>query len=131
MFNSHRKADHPILPLILNRWSPRAMTGEEIDDALILSLFEAARWAPSCYNNQPWKFLYAKKGTSHFNTFFSFLVDFNKSWCEKAALLGVIAAETLFEKNKKPSITHALDTGAAWENLALEGNSRNLVVHGM
>lgn len=131
MFNSHRKSDHPIQPLLLNRWSPRAMTGEAIEDEIILSLFEAARWAPSCYNSQPWKFLYAKNGTPHFSTFFSFLVDFNKAWCEKAALLGVIASETLFERNKKPSITHALDTGAAWENLALEGNSRNLVVHGM
>lgn len=131
MFNSHRKPDHPIQPLLLNRWSPRAMTGESLDDELILSLFEAARWAPSSYNNQPWRFLYGKTGTPHFATFFNFLVDFNKAWCEKAALLGVIASTTLFERNQKPSTTHALDTGAAWENLALEGNSRNLVVHGM
>lgn len=131
MLNSHRKADHPIQELLLNRWSPRAMTGESIDDETIQSLFEAARWAPSSYNNQPWRFLYAKKDTPHFAKFFNLLVDFNKAWCEKSALLGVIAAETTFEKNKKPSVTHALDTGAAWENLALEGNSRNLVVHGM
>lgn len=131
MFNSHRKADHPIQPLILNRWSPRAMTGEPLDDETILSLFEAARWAPSCYNNQPWRFIYAKTGTPHFSKFFNFLVEFNQLWCDKASLLGVIASETLFEKTKKPSITHAFDTGAAWENLALEGNFRNLVVHGM
>ncbi|MBX7065807.1 MAG: nitroreductase family protein [Parachlamydiales bacterium] len=131
MFDSHRKADHPITPLILNRWSPRSMTGETIPDDTIMSLFEAARWAPSSYNNQPWRFLYAKRNTPHFAVFFDLLIDFNKLWCEKAALLGVIASEKIFEKTKKPSVTHALDTGAAWENLALEGNSRNLVVHGM
>lgn len=131
MFDSHRKADHPIQPLILNRWSPRSMSGEPISDEELMALFEAARWAPSCYNSQPWRFLYAKRNTPHFAVFFDLLVDFNKSWCENAAVLGVIASETIFERNKKPSVTHALDTGAAWENLSLEGNARNLVVHGM
>lgn len=131
MHNSGRKADHSIHPLLLNRWSPRAMTGEPITQEELMSLFEAARWAPSSYNNQPWRFLYAKKGTPHFDTFFDLLVEFNKSWCKKAAVLGVVLSEKIFEKTKKPSITHALDTGAAWENLALEGNGRNLVVHGM
>lgn len=131
MFETQRKADHPIQPLILNRWSPRSMTGEPISDKELMSLFEAARWAPSSYNNQPWRFLYAKRDTPHFTTFFDLLVDFNKSWCDKAALLGVIASQTLFEKTKKPSATHSLDTGAAWQNLALEGHARNLVVHGM
>ncbi len=131
MFESFRKADYPIQPLILNRWSPRSMSGEPISDQELMPLFEAARWAPSSYNNQPWRFLYAKRETPHFATFFNLLVDFNKSWCEKAAILGVIVSEKIFEKTKKPSVTHALDTGAAWENLALEGNARNLVVHGM
>ncbi|MBU6382904.1 MAG: nitroreductase family protein [Verrucomicrobia bacterium] len=131
MFDSKRKPDHPIQPLILNRWSPRSMSGEPIPNETIEALFEAARWAPSSYNNQPWRFLYGKKGSPHFPLFFDLLTDFNKLWCEKAALLGVIASEKIFEKTKKPSITHAFDTGAAWENLALEGNARNLVVHGM
>ncbi len=131
MLDTHRKADHPIHPLILNRWSPRAMTGEELSPSELLSLFEAARWAPSSYNNQPWRFLYARKNTPHWNLFFDLLVDFNKGWCQKASVLGVIASHKIFEKNKKASATHAYDTGAAWENFALEGNSRNLVVHGM
>jgi nitroreductase len=127
----HRKADHPIHPIILNRWSPRAMSGEKISEGELMSLFEAARWAPSSYNNQPWRFLYAKRETSHWPKFFDLLIDFNKMWCEKAALLGVVISEKIFEKTKKPSATHSLDTGAAWENLALEGTSRGLVVHGM
>jgi len=126
-----RKPDHPIHPLILNRWSPRAMTGEGLAENEILSLFEAARWAPSSYNNQPWRFLYAKRDSNHWSKFFDLLVDFNKLWCEKAGLLGLIISHKIFEKNNKLSTTHSLDAGAAWENLALEGTSRGLVVHGM
>ena len=126
-----RQADHPILPLILNRWSPRAMTGEAIPDETLLSLFEAARWAPSSYNAQPWRFIYAKRNTKHFDVFMDFLIEFNQGWCKNAAVLGVSVARKTFEHNNKPSITHAYDAGAAWENLALEGSHRGLVVHGM
>jgi nitroreductase len=131
MNDSHRKADHPINPLILNRWSPRAMSGESLNDGVLLSLFEAARWAPSSANNQPWRFLYAKRETVHWDKFFNLLVPPNQVWCTNAAVLGVIVSLKLFEKSQKPSVTHSLDAGAAWENLALEGNSRDLVVHGM
>lgn len=131
MKDAHRKPDYPIHPLILNRWSPRAMTGQELSDAELMPLFEAARWAPSSYNNQPWRFLYAKRNTPHWEKFFDLLIDFNKGWCDKAAVLGVITSLKVFEKNKKPSPTHSLDAGAAWENLALEGTHRDLVVHGM
>ena len=126
-----RKSDYPVHSLILNRWSPRAMTGEEISDAEWHSLLEAARWAPSSYNAQPWRFLFAKRNTSHWKTFFDLLVDFNKQWCEKAAVLGVSLSRKTFEKTNKPSPTHAYDAGAAWENLCLEGTHRGLVVHGM
>ncbi|MBI5272548.1 MAG: nitroreductase family protein [Chlamydiia bacterium] len=126
-----RKPDYPIHPLILNRWSPRSMTGEPLADEELLPLFEAARWAPSSYNAQPWRFLYAKRNTPYWDRFFSLLVDFNKEWCAKAAVLGLVFARKTFEINNKPSVTHAFDTGAAWENLCLEGTSRGLVVHGM
>lgn len=131
MLESRRKSDYPIHSLILNRWSPRSMSGEKITEEELMPLFEAARWAPSSYNNQPWRFLYAKRETPHWPKFFDLLIDFNKGWCDKAAILGLIISEKIFEKTKKLSITHSFDTGAAWENLALEGNSRNLVVHGM
>ncbi|MDE3045647.1 MAG: nitroreductase family protein [Verrucomicrobiota bacterium] len=128
---NERKSDHPINPLILNRWSPRAMTGDALPEEVILSLFEAARWAPSSYNAQPWRFIYAKRNTAAFQTMIDLMVDFNKLWAPKAGLLGVIIARKTFQHNNNPSRTHAFDTGAAWENLALEGNSRGLVVHGM
>lgn len=126
-----RKAEHSIDPLLLHRWSPRAMTGEPLDQETINSLFEAARWAPSSYNNQPWRFIYAKRDTPSFSKFFDLLVPFNQQWTHKAALLAVIASRKTFETNNKPSPTHAFDTGAAWENLCLEGSRRSLVVHGM
>jgi nitroreductase len=127
----HRKADHPILPLILNRWSPRAMSKEPLADEEIFSLFEAARWAPSSYNNQPWRFIYARRGTSAFARFLKWLVPFNQTWASQAALLVVIISRKNFEHNEKPSVTHAFDTGAAWENICLEAVSRDLAVHGM
>lgn len=127
----HRKPDHPIHPLILERWSPRAMSGESLSDEELFPLFEAARWAPSSYNAQPWRILYVKRDTKYWDRLFNLLVDFNKRWCDQAAILGLIFSRTTFEKNNKPSHTHAFDTGAAWENLCLEGTSRGLVVHGM
>ena len=70
-----RKSKYEINPLILHRWSPRSMTGEELDGDTIMSLFEAARWAPSSYNNQPWRFIYAKRNTLHWNKLFNLLAE--------------------------------------------------------
>jgi nitroreductase len=127
-----RQSTYNINPLILNRWSPRSMTDEELDDDTIMSLFEAARWAPSSYNNQPWRFIYAKRNTpQHWNKLFNLLAEPNKAWTKNAALLVVVISGKNFEYNEKYSITHQYDTGAAWENLALEASSRGLVAHGM
>jgi nitroreductase len=125
-----RQSSYQINPLILHRWSPRSMTGEELDDDTIMSLFEAARWAPS-YNNQPWRFIYAKRNTAHWDKLFNLLAEPNKIWTKNAAVLIVVVARKNFEHNEKYSITHQFDAGAAWENLALEASSRGLVVHGM
>ncbi|HEV7736944.1 MAG TPA: nitroreductase family protein, partial [Chlamydiales bacterium] len=73
-----RQPDYPINPLILNRRSPRAMTGESLSDDELMPLFEAARWAPSSYNGQPWRFLYVKRETPHWNTLFDLLVEGNR-----------------------------------------------------
>lgn len=128
---SSRKSTFPINPLILNRWSPRAMTGEDLDNEEIMSLFEAARWAPSSYNNQPWRFIYAKRNTEHWERMFSLLAEGNKSWAKNSGLLVVVITRKNFEFNEKPARTHQFDAGSAWENLALEAFSRGLVAHGM
>lgn len=126
-----RNADYPIDSLFLDRWSPRAMSGEEIAEEELLSLFEAARWAPSSYNNQPWRILYARRNTIHWPLFFDLLVDFNKTWVKKAAALVVFISKTTFDHNGEPSVTHSFDTGACWQNFALQATLKHLVVHGM
>ncbi|MCH9634526.1 MAG: hypothetical protein S4CHLAM7_12790 [Chlamydiae bacterium] len=127
----YRHPNYPIHNLLLNRWSPRIMSGEEMSEDEFLPLFEAARWAPSSYNAQPWRFLYAKKSSPHWKTFFDLLVPANQEWAEKAALLVVLTSKTHFERNGKPSITHSFDAGAAWMSLALEGAHRDYVIHAM
>lgn len=126
-----RTADHPIDNLFLDRWSPRAMTGEAIPQEELVVLFEAARWAPSSYNNQPWRILYAGRDSKHWAIFFGLLVEFNQSWAKDAGALVLFISRTHFDFNGEPSVTHSFDTGAAWENLALQGWLKGLVVHGM
>lgn len=126
-----RTAEHPIDEIFLNRWSPRAMTGEAIAKQDLMALFEAARWAPSSYNNQPWRILYAVRDSKHWPTFVGLMVEVNQSWAKNAAALVVFISRTHFDFNGKPSVTHSFDTGAAWENLALQGWLKGLVVHGM
>ena len=79
----------------------------------------------------PWRFIYAKRNTLHWNRFFNLLVELNKVWAKNAAVLVVAVSRKKFEYNEKYSITHQYDAGAAWENLALEASSRGLVAHGM
>jgi nitroreductase len=125
-----RKPEQDINEVFTNRWSPRAMSGQEIDEKTLLTLFEAARWAPSANNNQPWRFIYARRNTKHWDTFFNLLAEGNQVWAKNAAVLIVVISKTTFE-NGKPSITHSFDTGAAWVSLALQGSQSGLVVHGM
>jgi nitroreductase len=126
-----RKPDHPIEPLLLDRWSPRAMSGEGISSEELMILFEAARWAPSSFNAQQWRALYGRRDTPHWQTFFDLLVEGNKPWAKNAAVLVVFISRRNFEYNNEPSVTHSYDAGAAWENFALQGFREGLVVHGM
>jgi len=126
-----RKSAYGVNHMILNRWSPRSFSGEDISDQDLFALFEAARWAPSSYNNQPWRFIYAKRNSKHWDTILNLLVDFNKQWCANASALVVIISKKIFDYNGKPSVTHQFDSGAAWENLALQATSQGLITHAM
>ena len=125
-----RKPEQNINELFLNRWSPRAMSGEEIDEATLFSLFEAAKWAPSSNNNQPWRFIYSRRNTKNWTTFFNLLAEGNQGWAKNAAVLIVVISKTTFD-NGNNARTHSFDAGAAWENFALQGLLMGLVVHGM
>lgn len=125
-----RTPEHPIDEEFPHRWSPRAMSGDAVSQDDLERLFEAARWAPSSNNNQPWRFLYARAGTPAFETFFNLLVPQNQVWCKQAGALLCIVSRNTFD-NGSESRTHSFDTGAAWMSLALQGQKQNLVTHGM
>lgn len=126
-----RVAAYPIQELILNRWSARAMSGQAISKEELLSLFEAARWAPSSYNSQPWRFVYGMRETATWDRLFNLLAPVNQTWCVRGAVLILVLSRTRFAYNNEPSRTHSFDTGAACENLALQACAQGLVVHGM
>jgi nitroreductase len=125
-----RTPDYEIDPQFVQRWSPRAMSGQAVSETEIMRLFEAARWAPSSGNSQPWRFVYGLAGTPHFDRLFDLLVEANRSWCVRAGALVVALSKAKLD-NGNPLRTHSYDTGAAWMSLALEGQSLGLVVHGM
>ena len=125
-----RQPEYDVNEIFVNRWSPRAMSGEEITEAALFPLLEAARWAPSSNNNQPWRFLYARRNTPYWDTFFNLLAETNQIWAKNAAVLLVVISKTTFDSGK-PSRTHSYDAGAAWGSLALQGSQSGLVVHGM
>jgi nitroreductase len=128
---NERVASYPISDIFLKRSSPRAMSGESITQDQLMTLLEAARWAPSSYNEQPWRFIYAHRQTPEWQQLFDLLVPFNQGWVKNAAALVLFVSCKNFEKNKKYSPTHSFDTGAAWMSFSLQGSLQGLVVHGM
>lgn len=125
-----RTSEHEIHPLILGRWSPRAMNGEAIEPALLARLLEAARFAPSGGNLQPWRFVYGLRGSAHFDRLFALLDAGNQAWCVRAGALLVLLSNGV-RANGKPNRTASFDAGAAWMAFALQGSSLDLVVHAM
>jgi nitroreductase len=121
---------HPIDPLFTRRWSPRAMSGAPLTRAQLLPLLEAARWAPSGGNGQPWRFAFALSGTPHFERYLATLVPGNREWCVRAGALVLLAAKVVRDDGQ-PSPLAPFDSGAAWMGLALQGTLSGLVVHAM
>lgn len=126
-----RSSRYGVASLILNRWSPRAISDEALDNKELMALFEAAHFAPSSFNNQPWRFIYARKGSKAWQDMFDSMVEFNQSWAKNAPVLVVVVSKLTFDFNGQPSRTHSFDTGSAWQNLALQGTAQGLVVHGL
>lgn len=130
-----RQADYPIDPQFLNRWSPRAFDSVEMSEETALTILEAARWAPSAYNAQPWRFVYARRGTPAWNSLLGLLNEFNRAWAEKASLLMVVLSRTVMvppgATEAVPAPTHSLDTGSAWGYLALQASLSGWHAHGM
>lgn len=127
----NRKADYPIDDLYLERWSSRAFSNETVDEDLLFSLFEAARWAPSAANIQPWRFVYAQTEEDR-ERFLTFINDGNVTWCKEAPVLVAVIAHMHFdEETSDVNPTHAFDAGTAWGYLSLEATRKGLLTHGM
>ncbi len=126
-----RNPEYKVLDLIVNRWSARAMSGETISKIELMSLFEAARWAPSAFNNQPWRFIYVTRDSKNWPGALDLLKEGNKIWAQNGAVLILIFSYKYFDFNDKSSKTHSFDTGAAVENLALQAYFMDLVAHAM
>ncbi len=129
-----RTADYPIAPLFLDRWSPRGFTGEAISDTDLFTILEAARWAPSSSNLQPWRFLYAKRDAPDWPLFLGPISDGNKLWAkDTAVLVAVISRRTRQPKEGPPieSYSHSFDAGAAWACLALQASLIGWAAHAM
>jgi nitroreductase len=126
-----RRAHHPVNALFVDRWSPRAMSGEAITATELMHLFEAARWAPSSYNAQPWRMLYAPRNSAEWPMFLNLLSESNKAWARNAGALVLFVSKKINDRTGQPSVTHSFDTGAAWAFFALQGHLSGYAVHGM
>jgi nitroreductase len=125
-------SQHPIHDLLAHRWSPRAFADKAIEPAVLRSLFEAARWAPSSNNEQPWAYVVATKdATESFDRILGTLVEFNQNWAKHAPVLAIAVAALAFAKNGAPNRNALYDVGAATAFLSLEATSRGLFVHQM
>lgn len=125
-------SDYPIHELIQRRYSPRAFAPAEVSDADLASLIEAARWAPSCMNEQPWRFVVASRADPWaFSALLSCLDESNRRWADQAGALAFAIAKKTFTRNGKPNAYARYDTGQAVALLSVEATSRGLVVHQM
>jgi nitroreductase len=126
------KVGHPVLELIRKRWSPCVFSEKPVEHEKLLSLFEAARWAPSCYNEQPWSMILgiAGEGEAH-GKILSCLVDANVLWAQHAPVLGLTVSRLAFARNGKPN-RHAIhDVGLAMGVLVIQATALGLNVHQM
>jgi nitroreductase len=132
--NAQKQAtpNHPIHELIARRWSPYAFADRPVSDADLRSLFEAARWAASSYNEQPWSYIVAAKGDKDaFERLLSCLVEPNQSWAKAAPVLALGCTNLHFARNNKPNSVAVHDLGLASATLTLEAAVRGLYVHQM
>lgn len=130
-----RASTRAVDSLFLDRWSPRAFDSSAIPQDDLDTLFEAACWAPSAFNYQPWRFLYAHRDGADWQRFVELLLPFNQSWVQNAGALVFILSDTLIaapgSTDAKPSHSHSFDAGAAWALLALQATRLGYHTHGM
>ena len=131
---NNRTSEFDVDPMFLERWSPRAFTGEAMPGDVLMTLFEAARWAPSAFNGQPWRFVYAHRETADWDRLFDLLIPYNQAWVKNASVVMFIISDRFRRaegRDPTPLRTHSFDTGAAWAYLALQASRMGWAAHGM
>jgi len=128
---THRTPDYPVEPLLVKRWSPYALSGEPITQEQLMTILDAVRWAPSSYNEQPWRVIYALRDTPQWQPLFDLLVEPNQAWAKHAAALFLFATKKTFTRGGKPNPVAVYDCGSAWQNFALQTTALGLYAHGM
>jgi nitroreductase len=132
MSDKRASTDYPIHEPLASRWSPYAFADRPVSDADIRALFEAARWAASSYNEQPWSYIVAKREDSNqFQQLLSCLVEGNQAWAKAAPVLALGVVNLRFAQNDKPNRAAVHDLGLAAGNLIVEATTRGLRVHQM
>lgn len=130
--HKHATPDHPIHELLASRWSPYAFAERPVSDDDLRSLFEAARWAASSYNEQPWSYIVATKSNpAEFERLLSCLVEGNQPWAKAAPVLALGCTNLHFARNNKPNAAAIHDLGLASATLTIEATARGLSVHQM
>lgn len=134
--SNHRTSTYDIDPIFLDRWSPRAFDPQAvISDRDLMTIFEAAHWAPSAFNSQPWRFIFARRDTPEWATLFNLLAPMNQAWTVRASALVVLVSSTTAQPPGAPapipSYSHSLDAGAAWAYLALQAQRLGWHAHAM
>lgn len=112
------------------RWSPRDFEKTDIPEETLNAIFDAARWSPSCYNDQPWLFI-TNNGEKDFGTFLDLLVEGNQEWAQNASVLGFVIARNRFAHNDKANGLAPFDCGAAWMAMTMQARFFGLYTHGM
>ncbi len=124
--------DHPIQSLLSRRWSPCSFADKDVTTGDLLAIFEAARWAPSSYNEQPWRYILAPRSApAAFEKLLSCLVEGNQAWAKHAPVLIIGLAMLNFARNGKPNKAAKHDLGLAAGNMCVEATARGLYVHQM
>ncbi len=123
--------NHPVIDFIKDRWSPVVFSNKPVISSDLMSVFEAARWAPSSRNEQPWRFLYGHNGDEVFNQIYSTLMDGNKIWAKNAAVLIAVFSEKFSSFNQKPMKHYFFDTGSACTLLQIQAISMGIYSHTM
>ena len=127
----HRDGLKGVDQQFVNRWSPRSMSGQALSEDQMAGLVEAARWSPSCFNLQPWRFIYSLKDDDYWEKFLGLLIDVNRLWAERAGAIVILLSIDRPSESEDLSPTAAFDTGSAWMSLALQAQTMGLVSHAM